>query len=415
MSRYWGKYRSVLVTNYRDFVLLGRDPEGGPAKLEPYRLAESESAFWAAAAHPRKMAEAHAERFTEYLRRVMLHEAPLASPQALAWFLASYARDAKARIESVPDLPALATVRQALEEALGLKFEGDKGEHFFRSSLVQTLFYGVFSAWVLWARRNPVAQPPSAVQAVGGASLPREPQPGAAVPHDSPDPQPGAAVPHSQAHRRFDWRMAVWSLRVPMVRALFEQVATPAKLGPLGLVEVLNWAEAALNRVDRTAFFAQFHEGQAVQYFYEPFLQAFDPELRKDLGVWFTPPEIVQYMVARVDTVLREELDIEDGLADPRVYVLDPCCGTGSYLVEVLHRIADTLRKKENGDALVAADLKRAAVERIFGFEILPAPFVVAHSSSPSWSRSATRRRRSSATPRFSSSSATRPTTPLPA
>ncbi len=52
------------------------------------------------------------------------------------------------------DLPALASLRQALEEALGLKFEGDKGEHFFRSTLIQALFYGVFSAWVLWARRQ---------------------------------------------------------------------------------------------------------------------------------------------------------------------------------------------------------------------------------------------------------------------
>ena len=78
-----------------------------------------------------------------------------------------------------------------------------------------------------------------------------------------------------------------------------------------------------------------------MQYFYEPFLQAFDPELRKELGVWYTPPEIVEYMVARVDTVLREELDVPDGLADPRVYVLDPCCGTGAYLVEVLEKIAD--------------------------------------------------------------------------
>ena len=45
-------------------------------------------------------------------------------------------------------------MRAALEEALGLRFEGDKGEHFFRSTLVQTLFYGVFSAWVLWAKRR---------------------------------------------------------------------------------------------------------------------------------------------------------------------------------------------------------------------------------------------------------------------
>src|SRR3989454_7034052 len=123
----------------------------------------------------------------------------------------------------------------------------------------------------------------------------------------------------------------------------------PSKLGPLGLVEVLDRTGAALNRVEPEAFFARFAESQAVQYFYEPFLQAFDPELRKELGVWYTPPEIVEYMVARVDTVLREELDIADGLADPRVFVLDPCCGTGTYLVDVIKRIVKTL-KEEKGE-----------------------------------------------------------------
>jgi predicted helicase len=58
--------------------------------------------------------------------------------------------------------------------------------------------------------------------------------------------------------------------------------------------------------------------------------------------------------------------------------VLDPCCGTGAYLVEVLSHINRTLRESGE-DALVAQDLKRAASERVFGFEILPAPFVVAH------------------------------------
>ena len=83
-------------------------------------------------------------------------------------------------------------------------------------------------------------------------------------------------------------------------------------------------------------------------------------------------------MVARVDQVLRSELDIADGLADPRVVVLDPCCGTGAYLVEVLNTIAATLREK-GGDGLLAHDLKQAAMSRIFGFEILPAPFVISH------------------------------------
>src|SRR5437660_3551074 len=163
-----------------------------------------------------------------------------------------------------------------------------------------------------------------------------------------------------------------------MIKALFEQVATRSKLEPLDLVEVLDWTGDVLNRVHREAFFASFEESHAVQYFYEPFLEAYDPELRKELGVWYTPTEIVKYQVARVDRVLREELDLADGLADPNVIVLDPCCGTGAYLVEVLHSIAATLRDK-GGDALVASDLKQAAMDRVFGFEILPAPFVVSH------------------------------------
>ncbi len=72
----------------------------------------------------------------------------------VAWFLASYAREAKFRVEE-GHLPALATIRTALEEALGMKFDTQRGEHFFRSTLVQTLFYGMFSAWVLWSKSHP--------------------------------------------------------------------------------------------------------------------------------------------------------------------------------------------------------------------------------------------------------------------
>ena len=130
--------------------------------------------------------------------------------------------------------------------------------------------------------------------------------------------------------------------------------------------------------MDRDAFLARFNEGEAVQYFYEPFLEAFDPALRKQLGVWYTPVEVVRYMVARVDMALKDDLGIADGLAAENVYVLDPCCGTGAYLAEVLKRIADNLKGRGVG-ALVGARVKQAAMERVFGFEIMPAPFVVAH------------------------------------
>jgi hypothetical protein len=144
VSKYWKGYRQVLVTNFRDFLLVGSDWEGKPVKLEHYRLAPSEMAFWTAASHPRTLAAEQGEAFVEFLKRVMLHAAPLAAPKDVAWFMASYAREALRRVEKKSDVPALAAIRTALEEALGIKFEDQRGEHFFRSTLVQTLFYGVF-------------------------------------------------------------------------------------------------------------------------------------------------------------------------------------------------------------------------------------------------------------------------------
>ena len=336
VSRYWGRYKLVLVTNLRDFVLVGEDAAGRTAKLETFRLAGSAEDFHRGLEKPRAFARKAGAGLGEYLARVLSHRAALAEPRDLAWLLASYARDGLARVEAAGDAPSLAAVRSALEEALGVRFEGEKGSRFFHSTLVQTLFYGVFSAWVLWARQMP---PPAGT---------------------------------------FDWRTAVWHLRAPVLRALFQQLSDPGRLQPLGLVEVLDWTAAALDRVDRAAFFSKFNEGEAVPYFYEPFLEAFDPGLRKQLGVWYTPAEVVRYMVARVDKALKEDLGIPDGLAAENVYVLDPCCGTGAYLAEVLRRIASNLEGRGLG-ALTGARVKQAAAERVFGFEIMPAPFVVAH------------------------------------
>jgi hypothetical protein len=335
VDKYWMRYRLVLVTNYRDFLLLG-ERDGKRVTLERYTLAASEVIFWQLANHPQKADKELSPAFGDFLARVMLHAAPLSDPKNLAWFLASYAREARYRIERATTQAEqqLAALKESLEGALGVSFESEKGEHFFRSTLVQTLFYGLFAAWVLQKRQGSSA--------------------------------------------RFDWRSAAYSLHVPMISALFEQIAQPSKLRALELEEVLDWTTDALNRVDASAFFSKFQAEHSVQYFYEPFLQAFDPDLRKELGVWYTPEEIVRYQVARVDAVLQSELGLPDGLADPNVVVLDPCCGTGAYLVEVLRLIAARL-KAQGADALSAHELKKAAMQRLFGFELLPAPYVVAH------------------------------------
>ena len=337
VSRYWGRYRLVLVTNTRDFVLVGEDVAGRPAKLETFRLADNAEDFRRKLEKPRAFARGVGAGLGEYLARALSHCTTLAEPKDLAWLLASYARDGLARVEAAGDAPALARrCARRWKKRSASTSRARRERSFFRSTLVQTLFYGVFSAWVLWARQSP---PP-----VG----------------------------------RFDWHTAVWHLRAPVLAALFQQLSQPARLQPLELVEVLDWTAAALDRVDRSAFFARFNDGEAVPYFYEPFLEAFDPELRKQLGVWYTPTEVVRYMVARVDRALRDDLGIADGLAAENVYVLDPCCGTGAYMAEVLRRIAANLEGQGLG-ALVGARVKQAATERVFGFEIMPAPFVVAH------------------------------------
>ena len=148
VSKYWGLYRLVLVTNTRDFVLLGEDAAGHPAKLETFRLAVSADEFDQLLQRPRAFARDAGAGLAEYLSRALSHTASLTEPRDLAWLLASYARDGLARVEANSDASSLATVRSALEEALGVKFEGGRGAGFFRSTLVQTLFYGIFSAWV---------------------------------------------------------------------------------------------------------------------------------------------------------------------------------------------------------------------------------------------------------------------------
>ncbi len=332
--RYLKQYGLVLITNLREFRLLQLTPAENIKTLESYVLARTPAALWS---DPITSFARHGDLLPDFLARVMLYKAPLVQPKDVAWLLASYAREARARAEDHP-LGSFHTVKIALQESLGIKFEGEKGEHFFRSTLVQTLFYGIFSAWILWRRTSEFL--------------------------------PGA---------RFDWRVSAHYLRVPVLRKLFGEVSDPGALNSIQLQEILNLAGEALNRI-QPAFFDIFREEEAVAYFYEPFLEAFDPQLRKDLGVWYTPKEIVKYMVERVDQLLRTELNQPLGLASPAVRILDPCCGTGAYLTEVLHRIHRTLLDSAGDDtALIPNSLRSIALTRVFGFEIMPAPFVISH------------------------------------
>ncbi len=333
--RYLREYGLCLITNYHQFQLVELR-QGRPSVMESYDLTRTADDLWNTPLNT--LVKRHGSTLPDFLARVLTRKVPLTKPKDVAELLASYAREARERSAEHP-IVAFDGVKSALQESLGITFEGKKGEHFFRSTLIQTLFYGIFSAWILWRR--------------------------------SPD--------YSDQNGTFNWRLSAEYLRVAVLRTLFHAVAEPGALNSVQITEVLDHATDALNRV-QADFFGTFREEDAVQYFYEPFLQAFDPILRKDLGVWYTPREIVRYMVRRIDFLLRSELNEPLGLASPRVQVLDPCCGTGAYLVEVLHCIERTLRTEAgDDDAFVGSDLRLAATTRVFGFEIMPAPFVIAH------------------------------------
>ncbi|MGO9007357.1 MAG: type ISP restriction/modification enzyme [Beijerinckiaceae bacterium] len=113
-------------------------------------------------------------------------------------------------------------------------------------------------------------------------------------------------------------------------------------------------------------------------YFYEDYLKAYDPAMRKGRGVYYTPPPIVNFIVRAVDDILKESFGIRDGLADhKRVTVLDFACGTGTFLLEVFERIFDNIGGPDAGRA--EPIVREHFLRNIFGFEYLIAPYTIAH------------------------------------
>lgn len=112
-----------------------------------------------------------------------------------------------------------------------------------------------------------------------------------------------------------------------------------------------------------------------ILYFYENFLQTFDPEARARFGVYYTPVEVVRYMDSALDRAVRENLSTQ-GLRDPNVTILDPATGTGTFLLGIAERVR--AQESEDGEGMAALALQNLA-HRMFGFELLVGPYAVAH------------------------------------
>lgn len=112
-----------------------------------------------------------------------------------------------------------------------------------------------------------------------------------------------------------------------------------------------------------------------ILYFYEDFLRTFNPAERERYGVYYTPIEVVNYIVGALDRALRENLQTR-GLRDPAVTILDPATGTGTFLLSIAQRVSD--QEVPGGAGMAGLALEDLAF-RMFGFELLVGPYAVAH------------------------------------
>lgn len=166
----------------------------------------------------------------------------------------------------------------------------------------------------------------------------------------------------------------------PFLRRLFNEIAGPEldeKITPF-----VDDLVALLRDSDMHSILSDFGKRSGkedpVVHFYEDFLQEYDPKMRELRGVYYTPEQVVSYIVRSVDHLLKTKFNKPLGLADKDVLILDPACGTGTFLYFVIRHIYQTLieqGQRGKWNSYVSDNL----LKRIFGFELLMAPYAMAH------------------------------------
>jgi predicted helicase len=166
----------------------------------------------------------------------------------------------------------------------------------------------------------------------------------------------------------------------PFLRKLFNYIAGPELDGSItwavdDLSQILAWADMEAVLKD---FGTSTGKADPVVHFYETFLKEYDPKTREMRGVYYTPLPVVSYIVRSIDHILKTSFEKPQGLAEPSVLILDPAVGTATFLYMVMQEIHEAIIKQgQTGtwDEYVAKKL----LPRLFGFEILMAPYAIAH------------------------------------
>ncbi|BAZ18635.1 adenine specific DNA methyltransferase (plasmid) [Calothrix sp. NIES-4071] len=178
----------------------------------------------------------------------------------------------------------------------------------------------------------------------------------------------------------------------PLLRQLFRDVSEQStdELGEeliAAIADIFSILRAAKMNFILSDFQMKMNQEDIVIRFYEDFLAAYKPQMRERRGVYYTPEPVVSYMVRSVDTLLVEKFGKPLGLADPEVEILEPACGTGSFLLYIFRLIYERfhnidyqpLFKSKVGNISWSKYVENHLLTRIYGFELLMAPYAIAH------------------------------------
>lgn len=174
----------------------------------------------------------------------------------------------------------------------------------------------------------------------------------------------------------------------PLLRHFFDHIAGPDF--DKRLEYIVNELCEVFSHADVKKLLEEYFEKKEgkdpVIHFYEDFLQEYDPELRKRMGAYYTPLPVVNFIVKSVDTILKKDFNLPNGLADTSksadgkhiVQVLDPATGTGTFISAVINLIYKCILdsgQKGRWPSYVHHDL----LPRIHAFELMMAPYTIAH------------------------------------
>lgn len=135
-------------------------------------------------------------------------------------------------------------------------------------------------------------------------------------------------------------------------------------------------AQRVINEVNPTTLKTRKDQADPWLYFYEDFLEAYDSELRNDVGAYYTPVQVVRCQVRLVDEILTDRLDHPMGFIEPGVVTLDPAVGTGTYLLGIIEHALKRVSAEEGPGAIRGG--ARALAKNLHGFEWLVGPYSVA-------------------------------------